>query len=89
MVVLVRVVSKRGSKHLFLRATGEQSRVLLLHVLRGIIKRTSDGKSKEDERTGESCPQHLNGYSVKISIFFCKAGILFKILGSPQDFFLI
>lgn len=26
------------------------------HVIRGIIKRTSDGKSKEDERTGESCP---------------------------------
>lgn len=78
MVVLVRVVTKRGSQHLFLRATGEQSHVLLLHVLRGIIKRISDGKSKEDERTGESCPQHLNGYSVKISIFSARQAFCLK-----------
>lgn len=66
--LVVRVVSKRELQHLYLRAIGEQSHVPLLHVIKGIIRRPNDGKSKEDERTGEPCSQHLNGYSIKINI---------------------
>ena len=59
------------------------------HVIRGIIKRTSDGKSKEEERTGESCPQHLNGYSVKIDIFSARQEFCLKYQGATKIFFLI